>query len=411
MRVGSASVCLCLSVMALGMPAMPGRIPGDRLVANLSERLKVEPGNAAIYYLIGRAHYATFSRAVESDGSKKGEVEILEFENSLPEFYSLPGNIYPWDSKTAVKDTPATRRHIGEAIRNLRLALNMTEKPTKATKVYAQADLAHLTLACSFDSGALLASKIKLEAPFEHLNTTDLWRAKAADEYLLAFQASISQDLRTGEQPIFGLQTLVAFEAGKSYLRLRPKSTQSASVKAGIEHLIKLPPCRAVTPLVLDLSGAKPLAELLDNTLNVKFDLDGSGRSQAYTWVKPTTGFLVWDPLKEGRITSGRQLFGNATWWMLWPNAFAALDALDDNHDGWLTGRELKGLAIWFDRNSNGKCDPGEVVPIEQTPITALRTSYDSKSGTSLVSTLGLRLRDGRTLPTYDWVVSSTQAQ
>ena len=166
-----------------------------------------------------------------------------------------------------------------------------------------------------------------------------------------------------------------------------------------------------MTPLVLDLSGAKPLAELLDNTLNVKFDLDGSGRSQAYTWVKPTTGFLVWDPLKEGRITSGRQLFGNATWWMLWPNAFAALDALDDNHDGWLTGRELKGLAIWFDRNSNGKCDPGEVVPIEQTPITALRTSYDSKSGTSLVSTLGLRLRDGRTLPTYDWVVSSTQAQ
>jgi len=36
------------------------------------------------------------------------------------------------------------------------------------------------------------------------------------------------------------------------------------------------------------------------------------------------------------------------------------MDALDDNHDGWLTGNELHGLALWYDRNGNGKCDPGK---------------------------------------------------
>ena len=50
----------------------------------------------------------------------------------------------------------------------------------------------------------------------------------------------------------------------------------------------------------------------------------------------------------------GLQLFGSVTWWLFWEDGYAPLAALDDNHDGRLEGAELKGIAIWFDRNGNG---------------------------------------------------------
>ncbi len=233
------------------------------------------------------------------------------------------------------------------------------------------------------------------------------WRSIAATEYLAAFQKAIVSEGRRTDRPIFGLHTLVAYEAGLSFLRLRPNAPQAVRVKAAIDTLRNLPRSRMVTPLILDLTDAKPLSALLEPSLQVSFDLDGTGRPQTYEWLKPTTALLVWDPNRDGTITSGRQLFGNATWWMLWPNAYAALDALDDDHDGWLSGKELHGLALWFDRNGNGIADPGEVIPIEQTTIVAIRTSYDYRDGSSFASRSGVVLKDGRTLPTYDWVATS----
>lgn len=90
---------------------------------------------------------------------------------------------------------------------------------------------------------------------------------------------------------------------------------------------------------------------------------------------------------------------------MLFNDAYEALAALDDNHDGWLTGKELSGLALWQDRNQNGVSDPGEVVPIEATPVVGIATYATGKTGLSPLNTQGLRLRDGRELPTYDWTV------
>ena len=399
---------LALMIIA-AKPMRPGHIPGDRLITNLTERLKKEPGNTEIYYLIGRAHYATFSKAVESSWSNRGEVEVYDHrqKDGLPIFYTLPGNIYPWDSKTAVKDTSDNRRHIEGAISSLRTALNMTNGPGKIVKGLEDPGLAHLTLGCTFESGALLAGKVKLAEPLKNLVTTQQWRLAAASEYLLAFNSTIAEDRKVHEEPIWGLRSLVAYEAGLSYLRLQPASKQSKGIKVEIDKLLKLPPPRMITPLVMDLTGSKPLTSLLDNSHQVEFDLDGSARPQTYGWVKPTTAFLVWDPFNEGKVTSGRQLFGNATWWMLWDNAYAALDALDDNRDGWLSGKELKGLALWYDRNGNGISDPGEVISINNTQIASIRTRFDGPQGESFVSSQGVRLKDGRVLPTYDWVTTN----
>src|SRR5471030_528296 len=134
------------------------------------------------------------------------------------------------------------------------------------TRVYANSGLAHLSLACTFDSGALLASSVHLGDPYRDLTTTKQWRSMAASEYLLAFQSAIGKDEKISEQPIFGIQLLVAYEAGQSFLRLQPHAKESPVVAAGIAKLKKIPPSNAVTPLVLDLSDSKPLSLLLESS-------------------------------------------------------------------------------------------------------------------------------------------------
>jgi hypothetical protein len=115
----------------------------------------------------------------------------------------------------------------------------------------------------------------------------------------------------------------------------------------------------------------------------------------------------VWDPLRTGRITSGRQLFGNATWWLLFADGYRALDTLDNDRDGYVSGGELTGLALWFDRDTNGVSEPGEVVPIEEAAagrIRALGTRPDGLERGGPKHSRGLILNDGTAVPTYDWV-------
>ena len=46
-----------------------------------------------------------------------------------------------------------------------------------------------------------------------------------------------------------------------------------------------------------------------------------------------------------------------------------------------------------------------DVVPIAATPVVGIATRATGKTGLSPLNTQGLRLRDGRVLPTYDWTV------
>jgi hypothetical protein len=150
------------------------------------------------------------------------------------------------------------------------------------------------------------------------------------------------------------------------------------------------------------------LADLLDSHRQVTFDLDGTGRGQAWPWVKPGTAILVWDPKGTGRIESGRQLFGSVTWWIFWRDGYSALDALDDNRDGWLSGEELKGLAVWVDRNGNGVSDAGEVMSVESMGVDGISARWTATEGSSPINRMGIRLKDGRVVGSWDWVVEPT---
>jgi len=245
------------------------------------------------------------------------------------------------------------------------------------------------------------------------------WLRTAARHYLRAFDITIDQDL---ERPLSmggdrAFDQLISHEAAESFLRLvdraracPPDAKREQEVRRLLRKLKKKRGGGMVTPIIFPRNQPAQLVELLAQNTTVAFDLDGTGRPQRWPWVQPTTAILVWDPLRTGEITSGRQLFGSVTWWIFFPNGYRALDALDDDRDGELAGAELRGLSIWLDADSDGVSDPGEVRPIERTNIAGISTDWITRDGLSYANPRGLRLRDGRELPTYDWVAREIAA-
>jgi hypothetical protein len=238
-----------------------------------------------------------------------------------------------------------------------------------------------------------------------------LWAEAAIPEYLKAHELAIKVDGKLKRRPASGVEHLVSHEAGRAYLRLVKARGVAEAEKAKVDQVEKAVrgldalPMGAITPIILPLDRARPLAGLLAPTSTVDFDINGDGRAERIPWVRPETGILVWDPEGTGRVTSGRQLFGSVTWWMFWADGYRALDALDDNRDGRLSGDELRGLAVWRDRNSDGVSGPGEVVPVESLGVESIEVRATSREGASPSNPRGARLAGGRELPTYDWVI------
>jgi hypothetical protein len=238
------------------------------------------------------------------------------------------------------------------------------------------------------------------------------------ETYFLAYEFSIQEDLKLEDRPISGLRSIISYEAGNAFIRLWnaedniPREIQEkiTAIKTNLELLEALP-FGAITPIIFSLQENSSLSELLASDLIVPFDMDGDGVVEKRPWVRPTTGFLVWDSDGDGRITSGRELFGSVTWWLFFPNGYRAMDVLDDDRNCFLTDGEFDGISAWFDRNSNGRSDVGEIVSIESLGITAIATRPNGFNGKSPMHTSGLRLKNGGTLPTYDWIAPSAQSR
>jgi len=229
--------------------------------------------------------------------------------------------------------------------------------------------------------------------------------------YYLAYRFSVEEDRQWTYTPYWGLRELVSYEAGTAYLRLVKEepviadANSIARIKADLAKFEELPPTPFITPIVFSTERQASVLDLLDSETHVSFDLDGTGRKMQWPWLKPSTGLLVWDPQNKGEITSGRQLFGTATWWLLFRNGYAALDVLDDNRDGSLSGAELRGIGVWFDKNANGRSDPGEVQQVTEFGVQAIGTRSTGSDQGMPMNAQGIVLKNGTVVPTYDWVV------
>lgn len=389
----AVAVLSCLaSVQA--KPMGPVAAPLARMLTNLDTWLKNAPAEAQkIHYYRGRVHYFAFVQGVDMAYSHD-QRQLQEPPGARTRIEKTSPRPYERVKPHAI--TEAERLgHLKAAIADLRVA-------------QLEPGMAELCLACVLEDGAPFASKVGPIAGAPP-STKAAWLAEAERLYLSAYRKSARADAAATSS--WGPESLVSFEASQSYERLvrartriTPERVLLFAEMALHRQKLKNTPYM-ITPLIFSLTENQPLESLLAPKANVSFDLRGFGTPERGGWVQPETAFLVWDPEHTGKITSGRQLFGSATWWMLFNDAYEALAALDDNHDGWLTGKELSGLALWQDQNQNGVSDPGEVVPIEATPVVGIATHATGKTGLSPLNTQGLRLRDGRVLPTYDWTV------
>ncbi len=210
-----------------------------------------------------------------------------------------------------------------------------------------------------------------------------------------------------GRLPVtnFGIVPTTTEVAGYLIPLLDPQA-DAAEIATLRDHVRQLAAVRRpVTPIVVPLRDEVPVGELIDLRARVPFDADGSGLRRRWTWVSPDAGWLVFDKHGTGQITSALQWFGPVTFWLFWSDGYDAMRSLDDNGDGKLTGRELSGVAIWRDRNTNGVADPGEVRPVTSWGIVALscaRILPDDDPTLAAWSPGGVTFANGRTRPTYD---------
>ncbi len=101
-------------------------------------------------------------------------------------------------------------------------------------------------------------------------------------------------------------------------------------------------------------------------------------------------GLLVWDTDKDGKITSGKELFGefDVDGKKQYQNGYQKLARhFDTDRDGIVRGDELKGLQIWEDRNGDGITQDGELVELSKYGITSLDVTNADTPNADMSST------------------------
>jgi len=121
-------------------------------------------------------------------------------------------------------------------------------------------------------------------------------------------------------------------------------------------------------PLIIDLDRDGKVSTSSEMRY---FDLDGNGIAERTTWAATGDGLLVLDRDGDGKITSGKELFGDATILANGKKAvsgFQALSELDSNGDGIIDARDelFSQLRVWADMNEDGDFADGELYTLEE---------------------------------------------
>lgn len=394
-----------LLLMAAGVQAFfipPYAVPVDRLVRNAEAYLAKHPNQSSAHYTLARIHYLAFH-------VKRDQAPALECDESgsLPPV-PAPQWMVSWVTYGDPKDPNAAAVLNDEQL--IEHAASAAQGFADSLRLRPQNGLCLLGLASFFEEFVVWKEQARPGDLPEVLR--DITMDKARDAYAKAFALAIGMDSKIVTKPLSGLQNLISYEAARAIIRLAEKQkpaseSEQSDLKQAKEAVAKFQalPRGGVTPIVFSLETGSPhLADWLAPEKVVDFDLRGYGWNEKWTWVKPTLGILIWDPLKRGQVTSARELFGGYTFQIFRDTGYDALAALDDNGDGVLSSAELEGVSVWFDRNGNGKSDAGEVMPVKDVGVTAISVTATGHDGMQPMNARGLVMKDGRILPTWDWI-------
>jgi hypothetical protein len=380
-------------------------MPIARLLTNLQQRLATNSQSMETLYQLARVHSMAYSTNLAFVPVKKGTAEPM-FEHPGSDV-GVPRSIFPAPTPPARAEA---RNHLTNAIAYYRRAHALMFKGATREHSWLAVPI-HLGLAWSLDQNAQRREAIETYRDALQL----AWQREVDLEFKFRPRSGLRWDrLREGaskspRNPGHVGPGVCFSEEIISYLLklLDPKEDAKEIAQLVADRDVVRRSMRAVTPIVVPLTPDTSLSTLVDEKARVAFDLDGSGEQRRWGWITTNAAWLVFDRDGRGQITSGLQMFGNVTFWVFWRNGYAALASLDDDNDGELRGNELRRIALWHDRNSNGVSEAGEVTPAVELGIVALDCRNDVHPSGIPFSQRGATFRDGSARPTYDWIAPS----
>ncbi len=419
-------------------------VPIVALVEKTQQRIKAAPEDSKAHYTLGRIHYLAFVSKGQNIELPKGALKHDLPDVSDVRVRSISEPIVPFEEakRRALaelgRDSELGAKRDAFVRRRMEIFNELTESgwapaPTSAT----DAELAsHLTSAvASFEKAMELepSSALYQLGYASLLEEANLWckrHPKVAtpkvfatinkqgirSEYLKAWRLSQSTPSTESELVRFG-----GDEAANAFMRLveEPMADSSDEELRAVTEIKESfrkreaaakqsrdNGTRIVTPVIFPLRKVAGIDALLAPGKRVSFPLRGWGPDDSWSWVKPETGILVWNPTANGQIRSGAQLFGSYTWGIFWDNGYQPLAVLDLDGDTVLRGAELSGIRVWFDKNGNGVSETGEVLSLAEVGITSISASQNGSEGIHPMNPNGVELGDGSIFPTWDWMTS-----
>lgn len=352
-------------------------VPVKRLQANLNDHLAAKPDDPVIHQRLARLHAMAYVKNFKSDD----ETVPVQKGKKDPWFGHVPNNVpyapHPSRPVVAKRPTKVAKAHLAKAIQHYKKAIAL--KPDALTRLGLG------------------------------------WCAKEAGDKKLAitqFKLVVDEAWEQEQKAKFGgMARFVAEEAIGYYLPLLDEKKDAATIADLKKKILKLKELiRPITPIVIPLQNEVSLEAIIDRSAKVRFDLDGTGRQLSWEWIDGSVaGWLVHDPKQSGRITSSIQMFGSRSFLMFFEHGYEALALLDDDHSGALRGEELRGLAIWQDRNGNGVSEEGEVRSLAHHGITGLSTAATKGEQNMYFSAHGVEFSDGSKRNSYDVVLKGAK--
>jgi hypothetical protein len=381
------------------------QVPIDRVFKNLQLRLEKDTNDFSATYCLARLHSMAYA-------TNRAEISVRKDSNE-------PVLSWPWESDvppsvqrfTSLGARNVAFDHLTNAITLYERAIFLLKKSTNVNERKWMVPPTQLGWAWCLDQAGRTNEAIAM-----YRKTLKVaWKIEVTGDF--DFKQWVSDawgDVKAGHNPVrthnrghLGPGVCYSEEVIGYLLRLLDavKDAQEiAQLNKDKKTLSSMG--RAITPIFVSLDANEDFLEFVNENADVAFDLDGSGLKRKWAWITSKAGWVVFDAERTGCVDSALQMFGNVTFWIFWPNGYEALSALDDNGDGVLSGDELRGLAVWNDRNSDGVSELGEVMPVEELGIEVISCRSQVNANGMHWNPAGVIMTNGTMRASYDWIVA-----